>query len=81
MAVSFVLTKEVEIITWWSFLDAQVQQGLSYLDAIAIAVLVLGGVLLIIGFLGCCGAMKQVKVFLTIVSQTSSFLSLIKFCF
>jgi hypothetical protein len=34
----------------------------------AIAILVLGGVLLIIGFLGCCGAMKQVKIFLAIVS-------------
>jgi hypothetical protein len=50
------------------FLDPNVQEGLSYLEVMAIAVLVLGGVLLFIGFLGCCGAMKQVKIFLGIVS-------------
>jgi hypothetical protein len=35
----------------------------------AIVIIVLGSVLLIIGFLGCCGAMKQVKLFLTCVSS------------
>ncbi|CAF3630881.1 unnamed protein product [Adineta steineri] len=44
--------------------NPELEQGLSYLTVIAIVILVLGGVLLIIGFLGCCGAMKQVKIFL-----------------
>ena len=35
------------------------------MEVLAIVLIVLGSVLLIIGFLGCCGAMKQVKVFLT----------------
>lgn len=34
----------------------------------AIAIIVIGGVILLLGFLGCCGAMKQVKVFLAIVN-------------
>ncbi|UJR36057.1 hypothetical protein I4U23_028793 [Adineta vaga] len=45
-------------------IDSSVEDGLSYLKVLAIVVIVLGGVLLIIGFLGCCGAMKQVKIFL-----------------
>lgn len=49
-------------------LDPSVKEGLSYLDAMAIAILVIGSVLVVIGFLGCCGAMKQVKFFLGIVS-------------
>jgi len=41
------------------------EKGLSYLEMMAIVIIVLGSVLLVIGFLGCCGAMKQVKLFLT----------------
>ncbi|CAF0947953.1 unnamed protein product [Rotaria sordida] len=43
-----------------------VEKGLSYLEVIAIVIIVLGSILLIMGFLGCCGAMKQVKIFLII---------------
>lgn len=46
--------------------DPAVENNLSYLDAIAIAIIVLGCVLVVIGFLGCCGAMKQVKIFLVL---------------
>jgi len=42
-----------------------IEKGLSYLEVLAIVLIVLGSILLIIGFLGCCGAMKQVKLFLT----------------
>ncbi|CAF1333481.1 unnamed protein product [Adineta steineri] len=42
-----------------------IEKGLSYLEMMAIVIIVLGSILLIIGFLGCCGAMKQVKLFLT----------------
>jgi hypothetical protein len=56
------------------FLDPGIENGLSYLEVMAIVIIVLGSVLLIIGFLGCCGAMKQVKVFLTCVSQIHRFL-------
>ncbi|UJR10021.1 hypothetical protein I4U23_014244 [Adineta vaga] len=42
-----------------------IERGLSYLEMMAIVIIVLGSILLIIGFLGCCGAMKQVKLFLT----------------
>ncbi|CAF0753198.1 unnamed protein product [Adineta ricciae] len=45
--------------------NAGLERGLSYLEMMAIVVIILGSVLLIIGFLGCCGAMKQVKLFLT----------------
>lgn len=52
-------------------LEPGVESGLSYLEVITIAMIVLGCVLAVIGFLGCCGAMKQVKVFLIIVSDMS----------
>ncbi|CAF1264988.1 unnamed protein product [Rotaria sp. Silwood1] len=41
-----------------------IEKGLSYLEIMAIVIIILGSILLIIGFLGCCGAMKQVKLFL-----------------
>ncbi|CAF1049274.1 unnamed protein product [Rotaria sordida] len=41
-----------------------IEKGLSYLEVMAIVIIILGSILLIIGFLGCCGAMKQVKLFL-----------------
>ncbi|CAF3074538.1 unnamed protein product [Rotaria socialis] len=44
--------------------DPGIAKGLSYLEVIGIAIIVLGSVLLVVGFLGCCGAMKQVKLFL-----------------
>lgn len=47
------------------FLAPGIEKGLSYLEVLAIVLIVLGSILLIIGFLGCCGAMKQVKLFLT----------------
>ncbi|CAF3469308.1 unnamed protein product [Rotaria sp. Silwood1] len=43
-----------------------IETGLSYLEVMAIVIIILGSILLIIGFLGCCGAVKQVKVFLII---------------
>lgn len=43
-----------------------VDKGLSYLEIVAIVIIVVGAILVIIGFLGCCGAMKQVKAFLII---------------
>jgi hypothetical protein len=49
-------------------LDPGVESGLSYLEVIAIAVIVLGCVLFIIGFLGCCGAIKQWTICLVLVS-------------
>ena len=49
--------------------DPGVEKGLSYLEMIPITSMVLGLILLIMGFLGCCGAMKQVKLFLTCVSE------------
>jgi len=39
-------------------LTATYSQSLSYIEIFAIAIIVLGGVLLGIGFLGCCGAIK-----------------------
>ena len=57
--------------------DPDVNEGLSYLDAMAIAILVIGSVLVVIGFLGCCGAMKQVKLFLTCVRTTANVFSLL----
>ena len=66
--------------------DPDVNEGLSYLDAMAIAILVIGSVLVVIGFLGCCGAMKQVKIFLGLVSfdllvhRTSSILTVCDHC-
>jgi len=54
---------------FWFNLDPGIEKGLSYLEMMAIVIIVLGSVLLIIGFLGCCGAMKQVKLFLTCVSK------------
>jgi hypothetical protein len=53
---------------FFGILDPGIEKGLSYLEMMAIVIIVLGSVLLIIGFLGCCGAMKQVKLFLTCVS-------------
>lgn len=44
-----------------------IEKGLSYIEMMSISVIILGSILLIIGFLGCCGAMKQVKLFLTCV--------------
>ncbi|CAF1304349.1 unnamed protein product [Rotaria sordida] len=41
-----------------------IEKGLSYLEVMGIVIIILGSILLIIGFLGCCGAMKQVKLFL-----------------
>jgi hypothetical protein len=49
--------------------DPGVEEGLSYLQMIPIVSIILGSILLIIGFFGCCGAMKQVKLFLTCVSK------------
>lgn len=51
-----------------SHLDPGIERGISYLEVAAIVVLVIGSVLAIFGFLGCCGAMKQVKCLLTIVN-------------
>jgi hypothetical protein len=48
--------------------DPGIEKGLSYIEMMAIVIIVLGSILLVIGFLGCCGAMKQVKLFLTCVS-------------
>ena len=48
-------------------LDPNIEGSMSYVEVMAIILVVLGSVLLIIGFLGCCGAMKQVKIFLTCV--------------
>lgn len=45
--------------------NPSLDKNLSYIEILAIVLLVLGSILLIIGFLGCCGAMKQVKLFLT----------------
>jgi hypothetical protein len=50
--------------------DPGIEKGLSYIEMMAIVIIVLGSILLVIGFLGCCGAMKQVKLFLTCVSYT-----------
>ena len=58
--------------------DANVENGFSYLKVVAIVVIVLGGILVIIGFLGCCGAMKQVKLFLILVSLKKVFDKLLK---
>lgn len=58
------------------FSDAGLERGLSYLEMMAIVVIILGSVLLIIGFLGCCGAMKQVKLFLTCVSANQLIVSI-----
>ena len=41
------------------------EKSISYIEIFAIVLIVLGSILLIVGFLGCCGAMKQVKLFLT----------------
>jgi hypothetical protein len=46
-------------------LESSIERGLSYLEIMAIVLIVIGSILLVIGFLGCCGAMKQVKLFLT----------------
>ncbi|CAF0893089.1 unnamed protein product [Didymodactylos carnosus] len=46
--------------------DPNVQQGLSYIEMIGIVVIVFGGVLLILGFLGCCGTIRQYKWMLTL---------------
>ncbi|CAF0844029.1 unnamed protein product [Didymodactylos carnosus] len=48
--------------------DPNIQQGMSYIEMIAISVIVLGSILLVLGFLGCCGAMKQVRCMLTLYS-------------
>ncbi|CAF1188359.1 unnamed protein product [Didymodactylos carnosus] len=40
---------------------ANVQQGLSYVEIFAIILIVIGGTLILIGFLGCCGAIKSFK--------------------
>lgn len=53
--------------------DPGVVKSLSYLEVMAIVIIILGSVLLIVGFLGCCGAMKQVKLFLVFVSLTFVF--------
>jgi tetraspanin-18 len=39
-------------------LTSAYSQSLSYIEIFAIAIIVIGGVLLVIGFLGCCGAIK-----------------------
>jgi len=39
-------------------LTSQYSQGLSYIELFAIVIIVIGGVCLVIGFLGCCGAIK-----------------------
>jgi len=54
---------------FWLIVDPGIEKSLSYLEMMAIVIIVLGSILLIIGFLGCCGAMKQVKLFLTCVSK------------
>ena len=55
-------------IRTFSSVDPGVEKTLSYLEVMAIVIIVLGSVLTIMGFMGCCGAMKQVKIFLVIVS-------------
>ena len=57
--------------------NPSIEKGLSYLEMMTIFLLVLGAILLIIGFLGCCGAMKQVKLFLTCVRTTANVFSLL----
>ena len=51
--------------------DPGIERGLSYLEVAAIVIIVLGGILTLFGFFGCCGAMKQVKCLLIIVSRFS----------
>ena len=63
---------ESTIIAPFARLGSDVDKGLSYLEIVAIVIIVVGAILLIIGFLGCCGAMKQVKAFLIIVSTASA---------
>ncbi|CAF1307029.1 unnamed protein product [Adineta ricciae] len=55
-------------------IDENVENGFSYLKVVAIVVIVLGGILVIIGFLGCCGAMKQVKLFLILYAIIIGFI-------
>lgn len=50
-----------------------IEKGLSYIEMMYISIIVFGLILLTIGFLGCCGAMKQVKLFLTCVRPILSF--------
>jgi hypothetical protein len=45
--------------------NPSLEKNISYIEILAIVLIVLGSILLIVGFLGCCGAMKQVKLFLT----------------
>ncbi|CAF3023697.1 unnamed protein product [Rotaria sp. Silwood2] len=46
-------------------INSNVENSLSYLELMAISTIILGFLLLIIGCFGCCGAKKQVKLFLT----------------
>jgi len=67
--VSSIERRQIYLVFFFRIQDPGIEKGLSYLEMMAIVIIVLGSILLIIGFLGCCGAMKQVKLFLTCVSE------------